>query len=677
MFETPLPLFRRLLPWVASGLYLLMTVLALFRVNELRRSINDRVVESLERRVTGAVALWEDRLIEELDAGLDGPVEVERAAQRQERLRRRPFIAALYLWAPDRGPRGRDGYRLVFPTETSVDRPDSLARRPCVLAAKALTRTDLEPAELARLWIAGCANDTPSVRLYAASEAASMLDQAGFTEMALVTLEIVDPPGGPSLASAAALGVPPARLALVRNQRNSLLDRLGRTMEADQGWARNATEIASLDAPDAAALGHLLRWPMLPRLRRNSDPDAAQLVEIALAACERRVAAWREITARVLTDPPSLDASPLPRFSWDQYSADPFALYTTWHADGTGGAIQVEPAALLDTLLARPELSSVRSHLVVREGGGDIVAGARRGGPVIVDVGLPRTLRWLRLGIRRGAVDDEIASASEGWIVPFVIVLLTFVLGVIALAAQARAGGQERALLRRQREFSTRVTHELKTPLAGIRVMAENLEMGAFQNEAQHADMAHGIVREVDRLTRRVDEILSVARAATIPNPQPFDPEEMVLEAVDEWGPRLEATGVRLIAEELDSTDAVMGDGAAVRDAVSCLLDNALKYRREDRIDATVWLSLRQERDVVVITVADNGLGVPSELRAAIFEPYVRVEGDGRGHAGGYGLGLAQVAAIVRVHHGKVACLAGVDGGSSFEIRLPVATTKA
>jgi signal transduction histidine kinase len=123
-------------------------------------------------------------------------------------------------------------------------------------------------------------------------------------------------------------------------------------------------------------------------------------------------------------------------------------------------------------------------------------------------------------------------------------------------------------------------------------------------------------------------------------------------------------------AADLHPTDEVVGDMETLRDAISCLLDNALKYRREDRA-AHVWMKLEQTGRWVVVSVTDDGLGVPKEMRKSVFNQFVRVEGDNRGKAGGHGLGLAQVAQIARAHGGVARCEEGVDGGARFSLRLP------
>ena len=102
---------------------------------------------------------------------------------------------------------------------------------------------------------------------------------------------------------------------------------------------------------------------------------------------------------------------------------------------------------------------------------------------------------------------------------------------------------------------------------------------------------------------------------------------------------------------------------------MSNLLDNALKYRRE----GTRGLAQVRTGEMgrwVVVEVADNGIGVPPDMRRAIFERFQRVEGHGRGKAGGHGLGLSFVADTAAAHGGLVECSDGLNGGARFRLKL-------
>ena len=231
-----------------------------------------------------------------------------------------------------------------------------------------------------------------------------------------------------------------------------------------------------------------------------------------------------------------------------------------------------------------------------------------------------------------------------------------------------RADRQQEMLLQRQRDFVARVSHELKTPLAGIRVMAESLEIGAFRGEAQRELFAHRIVQETDRLTARVNEVI---KAATRPEDDvrvSADIDALVSELVIAWRPRFEAVGASLFVEP-----AAMGTMVVmpvlVHDALNNLLDNALKYRKSDR-GGQVWFRTSLRGRWAVFEVEDDGIGVPSGQRKSIFERFRRVEGGGRGKAGGHGLGLSFVADTARLHDGKVECADGVAGGARFTLRI-------
>jgi len=107
-----------------------------------------------------------------------------------------------------------------------------------------------------------------------------------------------------------------------------------------------------------------------------------------------------------------------------------------------------------------------------------------------------------------------------------------------------------------------------------------------------------------------------------------------------------------------------------MHDAIGNLLDNALKYRRPG-IPGLCRVRTGVSGRWVIIEVADNGMGVPSDKRKLIFERFTRVEGPRRGKAGGHGLGLAFVAETAEAHHGLVECADGIDGGARFRIKLP------
>ncbi len=659
-------------PWITTGVFGLITLIAIYLVTDLRSQMQERVAREVEDTLSEAVADWEERLLGALRESVttldDAP---EAAARRQQRLRQRwPWFSSLYVWRPPgRGRRAEP--TLLFPTRPVIEQSSRLMRHECIAEANAFRDDAGIPAsDRARILLRSCDGADLPVRLYAASEAAQLFEEEGNWDDALAALEEVDPGAELPLVRAAEEGVPPYRLAANRSHVADLLVKSG---EAEGGldlYYRLGLEITSLDAPAAAAPLQLVEHAALPVLRRGiGRREQVSRLDSALQQARRRVAAYREVVEKLLPAETEAPQSAAPRFVRDQYSADPYLLYVGSSESGIGVALQLEGRALVSEFLKSRGLQRLERYAVVRDSSGRWVEGSRRGGRVVLEVPLGQSFPEYRLGVRAAALDELEAERAGQWTIPLTVTIFMAALGVLALLAQLKASRQSEVLLQRQRDFTTRVTHELKTPLAGIRVMAENIEVGAFRDERQLQLMARRIVDESDRLTERVEEVLAVARERQIPDPTPFDPEEAALAAIDQWGPRLEAAGVGFAAD-LHPTDEVLGDLDALRDALSCLLDNALKYRREDS-SAHVWLKLFQEGRFVELSVTDNGLGVPTDMRRSIFERFVRVEGDNRGRSGGHGLGLSQVAEIARAHRGRVVCEEGIEGGSRFVLRLP------
>ena len=557
----------------------------------------------------------------------------------------------------------------LYPGYPTREDTEAIIDNPCLAAARRLTLdAGNTAAQVASAYIQGCASQSVPVRSVAATEAATLLGRVNDYEGALAALDSSGITPDLPIRSGIQEGIVPFRLVTHRTHRAQLLLELGRDTEALGLLYDTGLEVTALDAPDASSVLGYVSWPIIPELRDRGRIREAQRLERRRAQAERRVQAWREIADRILDRPASGGDEP-PRFIYDQYAETPFLLYYGPIRDAEFGAgLALDQPTLLQDFLAG--MRRYRPFLTITNAEGGWVAGARGGGAVAVDIPFSRTLSHLRVGVRGAAFDRQMGRLQAQWLLPLMGVIGFLLLGMGALWAQLKASLDQEKMLNRQREFTQRVTHELKTPLAGIRVMAENLESGAFRGEEQLKEMAQRIVDEADRLAARVDEVLAVSRERTVPDPQPFDPEEVSLELIDAWGPRMEHAGIRLHAD-LHATDEVRGDYNSVRDAVACLLDNAIKYADENRAERQVWLTLKQEGRWILFDVADNGMGVPRSMRREIFEQFVRVEGPNRGKAGGHGLGLSQVESIATAHGGRVVCSEGVDGGARFVLRLP------
>jgi len=665
-------LARRPMLWLAAIALLVLAGFSFSSLVSQREALHTDVIDDFEHQLRDRMTVWEENLLSTLSEILEqAAADAVNHKQLQARSRDRfSWFDSLYVWVPRRPaqlPGKTTAPRVVYPPGRMKDRMEVYAARRCVLDAKAMPAGS-EPRAVAEAFVHGCRDENLPVRAYTSSEAATVLIQAGDFRAALSALSLPEIDDNKPLMADLDKGVTPFRRVVRRIQRSEALLGLERTDEALDLLYKTGRDICRLDAPEAESVLLYVRYPVLYQLRLNGRTEQMREIQSAIDQAELRLRALREITQRMLPQAPS-EATEAARFVYDQYSDTPFLLYYGQVRNQTRGvALHVDQGAILEDFLRT--IKRLRRYLVITDASGAHVAGSHTGGDVILEVPFSRTFTHLRIGLRQVATEARLDKLAPQQIAPLVITVVCLVLGFIALNSQAASARNRDILLQRQREFTTRVTHELKTPIAGIKVVAENLVIGAWKTPEERAAMAERIVDEADRLTLRVDEILAMGRNVQMPDPEPFDPEEIVFECIDSWGPRFEQAGVKLVAD-LHPTDEILGNARAVRDAVSCLLDNALKYHDPKRRPPTVWLKLYPSGRKVHLEVTDNGIGVPAGMRGQIFDRFVRVEGPGRGKSGGHGLGLAQVAAIAKRHRGDVVCTDGVDGGSSFVIRLP------
>ncbi len=214
----------------------------------------------------------------------------------------------------------------------------------------------------------------------------------------------------------------------------------------------------------------------------------------------------------------------------------------------------------------------------------------------------------------------------------------------------------------RQRAFVADAAHELRSPLASIRTQ---LEVGrAHPQVTDWADTADGVLVDVARLTRLVDDLLLLARLddarRPVPTAGPLDLRDVAQEAVDPAGRQWPIT---LTAP---SEPVLVSAGAdAVRRILENLLSNADRYAR-----AAVALAVTTDGDAALLTVSDDGPGIPAEQRARVFERFTRLESSRDTGSGGSGLGLAIVAQLTASLGGTVE-LHDAEPGLRVVVRLP------
>jgi signal transduction histidine kinase len=270
------------------------------------------------------------------------------------------------------------------------------------------------------------------------------------------------------------------------------------------------------------------------------------------------------------------------------------------------------------------------------------------------------------------------SSAPVVWTERFVVLEVAFIglMGLVILLATIfglRYTVRQLELAQLKSGFVSNVTHELKTPIALIKLAVETLEMGRFRSPEESQKFLHSIGREADRLTQLVDNILDFARLESgrvTFRLERLDPAVMVREALETFRPRLDDQGFKVEVEIPDRLPEIRADGRALSHAVLNLLDNAVKYSRQRR---EVRISAGARDGVVRISVADRGLGIAAGDQKKVFDKFVRLETGLVHDVKGAGLGLALVHQIVRAHGGRVELVSTPGEGSTFTLVLPIA----
>ena len=254
-----------------------------------------------------------------------------------------------------------------------------------------------------------------------------------------------------------------------------------------------------------------------------------------------------------------------------------------------------------------------------------------------------------------------------GGAIALVLVILSF--GVILLL---RDVSREAGINRVRADLVSSVSHELKTPITLIRLYGETLLRRGELSPQQHGECSRIIVRESERLSRLVNQILTfsrIERGALVYNFEQGDLAPVVAGIVEDYREYLEHAGFRLERSLDASAPAVRFDSAALSQAVANLLDNAVKYSGESR-DIAVRLQARNGS--VTFEVEDHGLGIPADEQEKIFDRFYRVA---NGSAkGGYGLGLFLVRHVMEAHGGSAEVESEPGRGSRFRLVFPVVT---
>ena len=244
---------------------------------------------------------------------------------------------------------------------------------------------------------------------------------------------------------------------------------------------------------------------------------------------------------------------------------------------------------------------------------------------------------------------------------------------VIGAVAFVRDVSELRRVESVRRDFVANVSHELKTPIGALSLLAET--MAAGDDSPVNSQLADRVQREANRLGRIVDDLLdlSLIEAQERPISERVPVHVVLHEAAERVRGAADAVGIPLSVAPVATDLVVAGDRSQLVSAVTNLLDNAVKYSEPGEpveVDATV------ADGSICISVRDHGIGIPARDLERIFERFYRVDRARSRATGGTGLGLSIVRHVAQAHGGDVTVESTEGEGSTFRLRVPLPSSK-
>jgi signal transduction histidine kinase len=348
-------------------------------------------------------------------------------------------------------------------------------------------------------------------------------------------------------------------------------------------------------------------------------------------------------------------------------------------------ALEFNESRLIEHLNLLFALSAEKTELRVR----CRERGSEPAGPILASRQLPPPFEAMAVVATPENVQAFVANARlQTWLYRGggVLLLMSVVAGVWLVWREA---SREIRQARERSDFAATVSHDLRTPLSSMRMLAESLYLGNVTDEGKRKKFLGAIIKESDRLSRLTDRALYFIRYGQGALRYQFtegDLASVVREVVEAFavggGGKVKGIGKELSVSGEENEPIVLGiniaqelppvrfDVGAMEQVVYNLLDNAVKYSSKERA-VLIEVRLIAEAGAVVLSVQDHGAGMtPDELRH-IMKPYVRGKNAGRQNSRGLGLGLALCQHVVQAHGGRIQIQSEAGKGSIFCIILP------
>ena len=267
---------------------------------------------------------------------------------------------------------------------------------------------------------------------------------------------------------------------------------------------------------------------------------------------------------------------------------------------------------------------------------------------------------------------DKYIYSSVRFMIPAIIftlvLLITFIFTIFIIFRQKR-------YTEIKNDFINHMTHELKTPISSISLAAQMLGDETVPKSPQMQKHLGGVINdESKRLRFLVEKVLQMSmfdRKTVSFKKKELDLNELLEQTASTFSLRVEHTGGKIYTEIEAVDSAIYVDEVHFTNAITNLMDNAVKYRKPDE-PLDIHLRTWNEGDKLCFSIADTGQGIKRENVKKIFEKFYRVHTGNVHDVKGFGLGLAYVKKIINLHEGEIKCESELGKGTKFTISLPI-----
>ncbi|MCB9680298.1 MAG: HAMP domain-containing histidine kinase [Alphaproteobacteria bacterium] len=279
-----------------------------------------------------------------------------------------------------------------------------------------------------------------------------------------------------------------------------------------------------------------------------------------------------------------------------------------------------------------------------------------------------------RVAVIVSAADPDALTSQRArtrWQRRFVI-MLAVLSAALGMVAAVRTVNRELDAARQKADFAANVSHELRSPITQIRLKGESLQLDLVFDDADRQEHYDAIVREAERLSRLVDNVLdfsSIERGVKKYTLRPEDIGDVVRKAVEATESSATQAGLRMVVDVPDDLPVVWADREAISQVMTNLLSNAVKYGSGgETIDVVGRVGL----EGLDVSIRDHGIGIDEPDQAKIFDHFYRVSSAEVRRRRGTGIGLTIVRYIVEAHGGSITVDSALGEGSTFTVTLPL-----